>query len=331
MKVDELTIRQFQDNDRQQVAELWRRCFGYEQPWNLPDEVIRRKVAQRDGLFWIALLGEQIVGTAAAGYDGIRGWLYSVAVLPEFRRQGIAEKLVRHAVEELARRGCPKANLQVHSHNHGAVSLYEKLGFVREDRIQMAKLLQPTTAAAPSCICVPTIEIAEGVFLSPVALDDKDALLEYLNETPEFHQGTLRIPYPYTSADADQWLQELYLHRADCDRTRVWAVRRDGRMIGSCGLSDIQSGNQAEIGYWIARPFWKQGIGTTVVRAICSYAFSEFSLHKIRAQVFPENAASVRLLENLGFVQEGLLRQHVNYFGKFRDVYLYGLLADELK
>jgi ribosomal protein S18 acetylase RimI-like enzyme len=86
-----------------------------------------------------------------AGYDGHRGWLYSVAVDQSKRRKGIGSKLVRHIVRALHDRGCIKINLQVRSANAAVVSFYGSLGFKVEDRISMGFLrildAQPSVAA----------------------------------------------------------------------------------------------------------------------------------------------------------------------------------------
>ena len=76
-------IRQYQDTtDRIQVVELWRNVFGYETTHNEPNLSISKKIATKDGLFFVAVENADIVGTIMAGYDGHRGWLYSVAVDP---------------------------------------------------------------------------------------------------------------------------------------------------------------------------------------------------------------------------------------------------------
>jgi ribosomal protein S18 acetylase RimI-like enzyme len=75
------------------------------------------------------------------GYDGHRGWIYSLAVSPPARRRGIGTALMRHAERELAARGCPKVNLQVLASNSGTVEFYKKLGYVVEERVSMGRLL----------------------------------------------------------------------------------------------------------------------------------------------------------------------------------------------
>ena len=77
-----------------------------------------------------------------AGYDGHRGWLYAVAVLPAYRRDGIASALIREAERRLLALGCPKINLQVVAANASTAAFYEKLGYAVEERISMGKPLR---------------------------------------------------------------------------------------------------------------------------------------------------------------------------------------------
>src|SRR2546430_1057209 len=80
-----------------QLAALWQRVFGYSSPHNAPRFVIANKQAAGDGLLFVAEADGKIVGSIMAGYDGHRGWLYSLAVLPDYRKLGIGSRLVQHA------------------------------------------------------------------------------------------------------------------------------------------------------------------------------------------------------------------------------------------
>ena len=137
-----VTIDLFQrSRDLQQVVALWQRVFGYDSPHNAPELVIEKKLAQPDGLFLVARSGHTVVGTVMAGYDGHRGWIYSLAVLPERRGIGIGSRLLSSAEALLAELGCMKINLQVVEGNVGVVSFYERHGYKTEPRVSMGKLL----------------------------------------------------------------------------------------------------------------------------------------------------------------------------------------------
>jgi ribosomal protein S18 acetylase RimI-like enzyme len=90
----------------------------------------------------LLLVGEirgAVIGAMMAGFDGVRGWLYHLAVLPEYRRQGFASKLVRAAEQSLQELGCTKVNLQVRSTNKDVVAFYQSLGYQIEERVSMGR------------------------------------------------------------------------------------------------------------------------------------------------------------------------------------------------
>ena len=124
---------------RAQVVALWQEAFGYDTAHNLPTLVIDKKLAVNDGLFFVATDKKTVVGTILAGYDGHRGWLYSVAVHADYRRHGLGSSLVRHAEQALTALGCMKVNLQITSGNDGVAGFYEALGYGVEPRISMGK------------------------------------------------------------------------------------------------------------------------------------------------------------------------------------------------
>jgi ribosomal protein S18 acetylase RimI-like enzyme len=130
------------EHHRTSTIELWQAAFGYETAHNTPSLVIDKKLAIADELFFVALAGDVVVGTVLAGYDGHRGWLYSVAVHPSQRRQGLGARLVRHAEQALTARGCMKINLQIVSANESVNAFYEALGYSVEPRISMGKKIE---------------------------------------------------------------------------------------------------------------------------------------------------------------------------------------------
>ncbi|KRP61479.1 acetyltransferase [Pseudomonas trivialis] len=124
---------------RAQVITLWREAFGYDTAHNLPTLAIDKKLAVNDGLFFVATDKKTVIGTILAGYDGHRGWLYSVAVHADYRRHGLGSSLVRHAEQALTALGCMKINLQISGGNEAVVGFYEALGYGVEPRTSMGK------------------------------------------------------------------------------------------------------------------------------------------------------------------------------------------------
>ena len=141
LEVVKLDIRVYRQSDKDAVISLWKEVFNLDKDHNDPELAIEMKVKQNDGLFFVVEENSQIIGTILAGFDGHRGWLYSLAVHPDFRRRGIGSALVEKALDELKKQGCLKVNLQIYSENHDVVEFYEKNDFLVEKRISMGKKL----------------------------------------------------------------------------------------------------------------------------------------------------------------------------------------------
>lgn len=136
-----ITITRYDDGaHRREVAALWTDVFGYPADYNVPERVIDMKIAH-DDLFFVAVRGADVVGTVMAGYDGHRGWIYSLAVCPECRSGGLGSRLLETAERALADLGCVKVNLQILESNRAACGFYEANGYSAEARISMGKKL----------------------------------------------------------------------------------------------------------------------------------------------------------------------------------------------
>ena len=174
------------------------------------------------------------------------------------------------------------------------------------------------------------IVVSEQIRLSEILPSDKAALVEHLKEK-EIYDQTLLIPFPYTEADADKFLTVVTEEKERLGQSFHWAIRDEGNhLIGGCGLKDFAPGqsHRAEIGYWLAKPYWGRGVMTAVVRTLCAHARSELGLIKITAHVFAFNHGSARVLEKCGFHQEGYLKKHLRKDGRLIDVRLYALIQE---
>lgn len=112
-----------------------------------------------------------------------------------------------------------------------------------------------------------------------------------------------------------------------------WAiVLRDdpAQVIGSCGYFSVRRGTQTvETGYEIHPDCWNKGFMTEALRAMIEFSVGAHNLlpvHRMEALVAPGNAASIRILEKLGFDREGLRREFGFWKGRYQDVYLYAML-----
>ena len=140
-----LTVRRVTSADADAVLALWWVVFpAYHDPAHPqrdPAVSLARKLDFGDGLFWMAERDGRVVGTAMAGYDGHRGWLYSVGVHPEARRSGVGARLVAEAERALAALGCPKVNLQVYAANASAQQFWRSVGYAPDEVVAFGKRL----------------------------------------------------------------------------------------------------------------------------------------------------------------------------------------------
>ena len=136
-----ISIRPYRETDQDDVIKLWERVFPDAPPHNNPARDIRTKREVQPELFLVAVLDDRLVGTAMAGFDGHRGWIYYLGVDPDFQRQGIGTSLMKRVEARLLGMGCPKLNLQIRANNAEVQAFYESLGYFPEDRLSMGKRL----------------------------------------------------------------------------------------------------------------------------------------------------------------------------------------------
>ncbi len=136
----EFRIRSYQAADESAVIDLWHRC-NLVVPQNDPKKDIEMKCRVQADLFFVGTIGNRVVATAMAGYDGHRGWIYYMAVDPDYRRQQIGSRMMRQTESALKKRGCTKINLQVRTSNQAVIAFYERLGFSSDEVIGLGKRL----------------------------------------------------------------------------------------------------------------------------------------------------------------------------------------------
>ena len=160
-------------------------------------------------------------------------------------------------------------------------------------------------------------------------MDDAAAITEAINNKKV--QDNLRdgIPYPYTERDGADFISMTLA--ADKDAQYAFAILGDGRVIGSLAVSRLDNVHRltAEMGYFIAEPYWGRGVTTEAVKQACRYVFENTDILRIFAEPYAYNAASCRVLEKAGFSLEGVLRKNAVKNGVVLDMRMYSLLKDE--
>jgi [ribosomal protein S5]-alanine N-acetyltransferase len=266
--------------------------------------------------------------------------VFGIMVLKEFWGQGIGGALLTAAEVHCKKSKFRRIEARVRTKNERALRLYQRFGFVIEgtrraaalidgelsDEYYIAKLIgMPEKVIAATRIPV----TGTGCVLSDITTGDRAAYLDYLNER-EIYERTLAIPFPYRDNDFDFWQHLVAKNTQANGRAVQFAIRNDtGALIGGIGFDGLVIGrsHQAELGYWLAKPFWGKGLMTSAVAALCEFAFSEFQLTRITAHIFAFNQASERVLLKNGFMNEGYFRKHYRKDGVLRDGKLFALVV----
>jgi ribosomal-protein-alanine N-acetyltransferase len=119
--------------------------------------------------------------------------------------------------------------------------------------------------------------------------------------------------------------------RARLGTSLPFAIRVDGRLAGQVTIDNVVRGamRSGHLGYWIDRAAAGRGMASLAVALVCDHAFGPVGLHRLQADIRPENGPSQRLVQRLGFTQEGLLRRYLDIDGDWRDHLTFSLLAED--
>lgn len=157
---------------------------------------------------------------------------------------------------------------------------------------------------------------------------DRERLAELLNNPKILNNLRDGLPYPYTPADAEDYITAM--QSADRNSTFAFAIALDDLVIGSIGVfrRDNIHFRTAELGYYIGEPYWGKGYTASAVKQICQYVFDNTDILRIFAEPFARNTASCRVLEKAGFQYEGTLRSNAVKNGEILDMKLYALVRE---
>ena len=160
-------------------------------------------------------------------------------------------------------------------------------------------------------------------------MQDAPALAKHANNRKIWINLRDAFPSPYGLEDAVSFISRTM----DADPVTVFAIATKSEAIGSIGLMLGQDVHRftAELGYWLAEPFWGRGIMTQAVRFVTTWAIFAFKLNRIWAEPYATNKASHIVLEKAGYTREGILRSSVFKDGQVLDQYLYSYIANGVK
>ena len=174
---------------------------------------------------------------------------------------------------------------------------------------------------------LPEVIETERLRLRPYGLDDVEDVLSYASD-PEWARYLGPVPQPYTRADTERFLAS----QLSQDRTKraSWAIEYPGSAVGGVNIGFDAENRVGTIGYSIARHLWGKGLATEAAGAVIDASFTACpDLNRIQATTDERNLGSLRIMEKLGMVREGFLRQHQYVRGEFRNTVWCGLLRCE--
>ena len=154
-------------------------------------------------------------------------------------------------------------------------------------------------------------------------LTDVDCLAKYANNSNISDNLTNQFPYPYTKKDGEEFIK-MTLSK---DPINIFAIEINGEAVGGIGLhpqTDIHLKN-AELGYWLAEPFWGNGIITKAIKEIVPYGFKTFEIDRIFARPFGTNIGSQKVLEKSNFILEGKFEKILYKNGAYLDELVYAV------
>lgn len=136
---------------------------------------------------------------------------------------------------------------------------------------------------------------------------------------------------PNSLEETTEFIAEVVADAAEHNRVRYClAVEYDGNIIGAGELRVTDGYNEcAEIGYVLHPAYWGQGFATEMANVLLAFGFEQLDMHRVFATCDPENIASFKVMEKVGFQPEGRIRDHMRINGGWRDSLIYSMLSDE--
>jgi len=148
----------------------------------------------------------------------------------------------------------------------------------------------------------PRIE-TERLLMRLPELGDAADISTYLGDY-DVAKNTSRVPFPYPPLAAEMWILTTRAGWQPGGNLSL-TVEMDGQVVGGGGIFKRTGDADWEIGYWIGKPWWRQGLATEMGRGLVDYAHDTMGTRRVIAGYFKDNPASGRVLEKLGFRHQG--------------------------
>ena len=315
--VSPLTIEGYEE-----VIKLWRQCEGVGLSSTDSKGNIHSFLEKNTGTNFIAKIDNRLVGTVLAGHDGRRGYIYHLAVHPDWRRQGLGRKLVDRCLTALREAGIQKCHLFVFTDNVSGLDFWKALGWEkRSDLFVMSKTLEVSKKGSVSKKHSATTSDQVGLLtdrnfiIRPMTAPDWPVVRSIFEEGIATGNATFETEAPtWEKWDSD--------HLKEC---RLVAVD-SGRTIGWAALSPVSSrcvyAGVAEVSLYIAAGEQGRGIGKQLLQALVQES-EQSGIWTLQAGIFPENMPSIALHRLCGFRMIGRREKLGKMNDWWRDVLLF--------
>lgn len=172
------------------------------------------------------------------------------------------------------------------------------------------------------------IEVNDRVYLAPITGNDLHNLVKHANDE-DVSRNLCAMPYPYQLSDAVDWVEHVKKNKQEFGYQTNWSIyKSNGELIGGIGRH-VRYGTEShkdEIGYWLGRTYWGEGIMTDVVRVYSDHLMKHEGLIRLEAVVFERNMASAAVLEKCGYEFEGTLKKAYKIGGEYLNGRVYALV-----
>jgi len=181
----------------------------------------------------------------------------------------------------------------------------------------------------------PVLE-TKNLILRQLTEDDANDVFNYFSKDDVFKYYNLN---KFTKLKQAERLIKHFNKQFFYSKHIRWGIslKKNNKIIGSCGyhhcdFNVLQKFDyKAEIGYELTPEYWRKGIMTEALKEIIKYGFKELKLNRIEALIIPENIASRKLVEKVGFIEEGLLKEYRFENNIFNDYCIYAILKKNIK
>lgn len=177
---------------------------------------------------------------------------------------------------------------------------------------------------------LPTKLSGNGFYFRKLKKSDAESIYQHVKDK-EICRYTKNIPSPYHKKDAISYIKKS-VQGWKKGVGYAFGIVIDEKVVGVCGLAKVDKKNRsAELGYWLGKKYWGQGITTAASRKVLEFGFKQLKLHRVSIMHLEENIASRKVIEKLGFHPEGLERDRTFRFGRWHNLCWYGMLEEEYR